>query len=214
MMFFDVNIDDVLFWMDAIRNSKDRDRVLESFWKGQVQSKVWLIEQLRLLTRDTNSVYKIAIYGGWNGVLANLFFNSGMRIRHVTSIDIDPNCEEVASTVNKKHEMRETFRAVTADMCEYIVEDANLVVNTSCEHITQAQYEQWLSNQPEDAMIVLQSNNFDIEEHIRISKSLEEFKNLSNIDVLWEGELQLPLYTRYMLIGRKFDISFRTDLTD
>ena len=41
-----VDIEDVLFWMDAIRNSKDRYRTLESFWKGQVRSKVWVAEQL------------------------------------------------------------------------------------------------------------------------------------------------------------------------
>lgn len=34
-----INIQDVLFWMDAIRDSDDRYRTLESFWKGQVNSK-------------------------------------------------------------------------------------------------------------------------------------------------------------------------------
>ena len=204
MMFFNVSIDDVLFWMDAIRNSKDRDRVLESFWKGQVQSKVWLIEQLKLLPRDTNSAYKIAIYGGWNGVLANLFYNSGMGIRHITSIDIDPDCEEVASTINKKHEMRGTFRAVTADMCEHTVEDADLVVNTSCEHITQEQYDQWLSNQPEDAVIILQSNNFfDCAEHIRCAKDLDEFVYQSDLYVIRADKLNLPKYDRFMIVGKK-----------
>jgi hypothetical protein len=205
MMFFNVSIDDVLFWMDAIRNSKDRDRVLESFWKGQVQSKVWLIEHLRLLPRDPNSAYKIAIYGGWNGVLANLFYNSGMGIKHITSIDIDPDCEEVASTINKKHEMRGTFRAVTADMCDYTVEDADLVVNTSCEHITQEQYDRWLSNQPRDALIILQSNDFfDCEEHIRCATSLEEFVRQSHVDVIKSDILKLPKYDRYMIIGKKY----------
>jgi hypothetical protein len=42
-----VDIQDVLFWMDAIRNSEDRYRTLESFWKGQVNSKVWLVENLQ-----------------------------------------------------------------------------------------------------------------------------------------------------------------------
>ena len=41
-----VDIEDVLFWMDAIRNSDDQYRTLESFWKGQVNSKVWLAKEL------------------------------------------------------------------------------------------------------------------------------------------------------------------------
>ena len=31
---------------------------------------------------------------------------------------------------------------------------------------------------------------------------LEEFKNQCNINVTWAGELKLPLYTRYMVIGK------------
>jgi len=49
---------------------------------------------------------------------------------------------------------------------------------------------------------VLQSNNYIIDEHIRPASSLEDFKEQSHIDVLWAGELELPLYTRYMIIGK------------
>ena len=199
-MFFNVAIDDVLFWMDAIRNSPDRDRTLESFWKGQIRSKVWLIENLKRHV-DYQKGYKVAIYGGWNGVLASLLYNSGIGISHITSVDVDPACEEIASTMNKRHEMRGTFTAVTADMCEYVVEDADIVINTSCEHITQDQYDLWLSGHPQNSLLVLQSNNYDIPEHIRIAKDLEEFKTQCGIDVAWAGELELPLYTRYMVIG-------------
>ena len=203
MMFFNVSIDDVLFWMDAIRNSQDRDRTLESFWKGQIRSKVWLIENLKRHVEFPRG-YKVAIYGGWNGVLANLLFNSGIGITHITSVDIDPDCEEVASTVNKVHEMRGTFRAVTADMCDYVVEDADIVINTSCEHITQEQYEQWLSLQPIDAIIVLQSNNyFNLEEHIGCTKDLKHFVEQSHLAVIKEDILNLPKYDRYMIIGKK-----------
>lgn len=206
MTFFNVSIDDVLFWMDAIRNSKDRDRVLESFWKGQIKSKVWLIENLKRHVEYPRG-YRVAIYGGWNGVLANLLFNSGIGMSHITSVDIDLDCEEVASTVNKVHEMRGTFCAVTADMCEYTVEDADIVINTSCEHITQEQYDQWLSNQPTDALIILQSNNFfDCDEHIRCANDLEQFVEQSHLCVISSDILKLPKYDRYMIIGNKKNV--------
>ena len=198
-----IDIDDILFWMDAIRNSKDRDRVLESFWKGQVKSKIWLIENLKQHVEFPRG-YHVAIYGGWNGVLANLLFNSGIGMTHITSVDIDPDCEEVANTVNKVHEMRGTFRAATADMCEYTVEDADIVINTSCEHITKAQYDRWLSLQPKDALIVLQSNDFfDCDEHIRCAVDLDEFENTSGINVVYKEELKTPKYRRFMLIGKR-----------
>ena len=103
--------------------------------------------------------------------------------------------------MNKLEEMVGKFRAVTADMCE-IRSDADVIINTSCEHITQEQYELWLSGMPHNSLLVLQSNNYNIPEHIRIANSLEEFKNQSNLNVFWEGKLELPLYDRYMIIGK------------
>ena len=74
-----VELEDVAFWMDAIRNSDDRYRTLESFWKGQIKSKVWLVEALEEL--NINSPQTIAIHGGWNGLLASLLFNSWLMQR-------------------------------------------------------------------------------------------------------------------------------------
>lgn len=202
-MFFNVSIDDVLFWMDAIRNSEDRYRTLESFWKGQIKSKIWLIDNLKNHLSHPGE-YTVAIYGGWNGVLASLLYNSGIGIRHISSIDIDPTCKEIANTMNKKYEMAGVFTAVTADMVEYTIEDAEIVINTSCEHITQEQYDQWLFNQPNNSLIILQSNNYSsLDEHIRCASSLGEFEKQSNLEVMFSGVFETPKYDRYMIIGNK-----------
>lgn len=196
-----VELEDVLFWMDAIRNSEDKYRTLESFWKGQVHSKQWLVEHLE----DFQKVYwnDIVIYGGWNGVLASLIFNSSINVGRITSIDIDPTCEEIANTMNKAYEMSGKFSAITADMVDY-TQPANVVINTSCEHITQEQYDKWLDNQPDDALIVLQSNNyFELDEHIRCAKDIDEFTSQSNIKPFFRGTHELEKYLRFMIIGRK-----------
>ena len=197
-----VDIQDVLFWMDAIRNSDDRYRTLESFWKGQVNSKVWLAENLVgfVPVRPLN----IVIYGGWNGVLASILFNSNLSIQYITSVDIDPVCEDIAKTVNRRYLDQNKFTAITADMTVVTDESADVVINTSCEHITQEQYDKWLSNQPNDATIVLQSNNyFNLDEHIRCSTDLEDFVRMSNINPYLRKTLETLKYDRYMLIGKK-----------
>ena len=197
-----VNIQDVLFWMDAIRNSDDRYRTLESFWKGQVNSKVWLATELYSIISKAKQ-NDIVIYGGWNGVLASILFNSHISLKHITSVDIDPVCEDISRTVNKRYEIEGKFSAVTADMCEYTT-NADVVINTSCEHISQEQYEQWLSNQPDDAIFVIQSNNyFELPEHIRCATDADDFMRMSKIKPLWRGEFETPKYTRYMIIGKK-----------
>jgi hypothetical protein len=197
-----VNIQDVLFWMDAIRDSDDRYRTLESFWKGQVNSKVWLAENLIgfVPVRPLN----IVIYGGWNGVLASILFNSNIAIQRITSVDIDPVCEDIANTVNRRYVDQSKFTAITADMTTVIDESADVVINTSCEHITQEQYDKWLNNQPNNATIVLQSNNyFNLDEHIRCSTDLEDFVCMSNINPYLRKTLETLKYDRYMLIGKK-----------
>jgi len=173
-----IDIQDVLFWMDAIRNSEDRYRTLESFWKGQVNSKIWLIESLEKTLFWQPVAANIVIYGGWNGVLASLLFNTDIGISHITSIDIDPICKETASTINKRQEIEGRFTAVTADMCDYINLDASIVINTSCEHITQEQYSKWLKNQSAESLIIVQNNNYkELDEHINCMSSLDEFKD-------------------------------------
>ena len=187
------------FWMQAIRQSPDSMRTMDAFWSGQLKSKEWLIESVKPFIESPVSV---EIHGGWVGVLASLMFQSIPNVVSIKSIDIDPTCESIATMMNKGEEIQGRFSAVTDDMCKIHV-DSDIVINTSCEHITQIQYQDWLSKIPNSSIVVLQSNNYNIPEHVRIADNLDNFKNQSYINVLWEGQLQLPLYTRYMLIGKK-----------
>jgi hypothetical protein len=195
-----IDLEHLHYWINSIRISDNPERVMDSFWRGQIQSKEWLITQLTPLSKGYQ--LSIDIFGGWNGVLASMLFQSSMSVDTICSIDIDPNCESVAKEVNRLEVVEGRFKAITADMCT-TPSLADIVINTSCEHITQDQYEQWLSKISGDSMLVLQSNNYQIEEHVRIANSLEEFKEQCGIEVVWSGELELPLYTRYMIIGHK-----------
>jgi hypothetical protein len=187
-------------WMQAIRQSPDPMRTMDAFWSGQLKSKEWLITNLR---KNVNKIVSIDIHGGWVGVLASMLFQSEIYVKNIRSIDIDPTCEPIATMMNKQEEIGGRFRAVTADMCA-IRSDADVVINTSCEHITQDQYDLWLSGMPYNSLLVLQSNNYSIPEHVRTAATLEEFKTQCNINnILWAGELELPLYTRWMVIGKQ-----------
>jgi hypothetical protein len=184
-------------WMQAIRQSPDPMRTMDAFWSGQLKSKEWLITNLR---KNVNKIVSIDIHGGWVGVLASMLFQSEIYVKNIRSIDIDPTCESIATMMNKREEITGRFQAVTADMCA-IRSDADVIINTSCEHITQDQFDIWKTGMPHNSLLVLQSNNYDIPEHVRIAKDLEDFLEQSQLKVQWAGELKLPLYTRYMIIG-------------
>ena len=187
------------YWMQAIRQSPDPMRTMDAFWSGQLKSKEWLIKNLR---KNVNKFVSIDIHGGWVGTLASMLFQSDIYITNIRSVDIDPSCEPIATMMNKKEEMSGKFRAVTADMCA-IRSDADVIINTSCEHITQEQYDTWLSGMPHNSLLVLQSNNYNIPEHVRIVEDLEQFKKQCGINIIWAGELELPLYKRFMIIGKQ-----------
>jgi len=187
------------YWMNAVRISPDPMRTLDAFWRGQVSSKEWLIENLEPFVTEP---VRIDIHGGWVGVLASMIFQSSIPVRYICSVDLDPSCEPVATMMNKIEEQDGKFRAITADMCAVPI-IGDVVINTSCEHITQEQYELWLARLPKDSIVVLQSNDYAIPEHVRISKTLEQFKEQSHLNEVWSGSLKTQMYTRWMIIGTK-----------
>ena len=191
------------YWMCAIRDSNDTKRALDAFWGGQIRSKEWLIDSLSSYVTKPSTV---DIHGGWVGTLASMLFQSNIPVTTIRSIDIDPWCESVSNMMNRKEQLENRFRAVTSDMTT-IRSDSDIIVNTSCEHITQDDYDLWLSGLPHNSLLVLQSNNYIIPEHVRPVNSLIEFESQCQINVLWSGQLVLPLYTRYMIIGKQCSVS-------
>ena len=197
-----INTEHLHHWMCAIRESKDPIRTMDAFWRGQIKSKEWLIQEFNRVRNHTKNWPDVDIHGGWVGVLASMLFQSNIPVTTIRSIDIDPLCQHVASLMNKKEEIEGRFRAVTGDMCN-IRSDADIIINTSCEHITQTEYDIWLSRMSSEQLLVLQSNNYDIPEHVRIASSLNDFIEQSKLrTIIYKGLLQLPLYDRYMVIGR------------
>jgi len=205
-----INIRDVLYWMDAVRQSDDRYRTLESFWKGQINSKIWLIDNLKHYFQ--RQPYDVIVCGGWNGVLATLMFNSELDIAKITSMDKDPVCESIANNMNKEYEMRNQFKAITSDMLNYKnYHKHNLIINTACEHMTEAQYSKWIGMLPKVTKIIIQSNDyFDHKEHVNCKKDLEEFKHTCGLDISFSAELQTEKYKRFMIMGQKNGHSHKT----
>lgn len=201
-----IDIKDVAFWMDAVRNSENHYGVLESFWKGQLRSKEWLIDKLRdklpLHATDLN----VVILGGWNGVLASMLYNSNLPIKHIVSVDIDESCKDTALMINKRQEIKSRFTAVTADMCEYEYSDqTDIFINTSTEHLTTDQYDNWIKKVPDSKLVVLQNNNYrDLPEHVNCYDTEDDFANHCGLrKILYVGSLDLPLYDRFLVIGYK-----------
>ncbi|TCN31419.1 class I SAM-dependent methyltransferase [Sinorhizobium americanum] len=174
--------------------------IANAFNHKQVLCKLWARDEL--LTSAGSDYGRIVVLGGWYGILpAMLLEDRRFTIAAIDSFDIDPAVEQVALTLNAGFGDR--FRAVTADMyqIDYRRLDADLVINTSCEHI--ADLGAWLGLLPSGTRVLLQSNDYFSEPtHINCVSSLEEFQakaGLSRVD--FAGALPMKKYTRFMLIG-------------
>lgn len=188
--------------------------------KNQVASKKWLIDELhRVSGGRLGTVYVLA---GWNGVLsAMLLHDARLDVERVLSIDIDPECEAVADTMNGTHVKTGRFKAVTADMYDVdygasvftyrggdgaakrIEAVPDTLLNTSCEHLER--FAEWYAKVPDGTLLALQSNDmFGVDVHLNCVPDLEAFERQAPMaERLYAGELALKRYTRFMLIGRK-----------
>lgn len=187
---------------------------------GQLRSKVWLVEELTKLDLDLGRVFVLA---GWVGILpALMLHDKRLRYTAVRSFDIDPSCAVVADTVNRDPYVIHgwAFKASTADVfamdydsCSYtthrwdgspvsMTESPDTIINTSCDHIMP--FERFYDRIPSGKLVVLQNNDFveADETHTNTIGSLDDFRTQAPMStVLYEGELPLSGYTRFMRIG-------------
>jgi hypothetical protein len=192
------------------------DSLIDAYSIGQLKSKFWLIENL---PSDLGLVF---ICAGWYGTLASFMFDRARgSFAKIRSFDVDPTCAPVADCINKQWEMMEwQFKASTLDITkmtypltyttnttdnqkEELTEMPNTIINTSCEHIED--FNEWYSNIPSGTILALQSNNFfEINQHTNCVDSLEDFEIQTPMSlVMFNGELDLGKYKRFMRIGIK-----------
>ncbi len=182
---------------------------------GQLNSKLWLLDRIKGI--DLGTVF---ICAGWYGILATMMFeDENIYVDKIRSFDLDDNCWKIAEDFNRPWTKDNwKFKASTLDITtmqfptKYKTYRANgtslildempdTIINTSCEHIEK--FTEWFNAIPKGKLVALQTNNyFDLPEHVNCVKNLAEFKEQAPLsDVIYEGELKLEKYTRYMIIG-------------
>ena len=164
-----------------------------------------------------------SLCAGWYGTLATMLFESKkIHLDKIRSFDIDPTCWQIAESINKPWVMNEwQFKSTTQDIHDInfsehtystlrsngtereLFDSPNTIINTSCEHIEN--WSDWWNKIPKGKMCILQSNNYtDLAEHINCVKNTDHFKSIAPMTTnLYEGDLNLGKYIRYMIIGIK-----------
>lgn len=180
---------------------------LEAFSSGQVISKIWLTQELEPVARKYADPARIVLVGGWYGILnLMLRIRSNMNIESVRSVDIDANACATADKINDTWVWQNwKFKAIHADANYYDYADANLIINTSVEHIDT---QKWFDNIPSGCLVALQSNDMQHDDHCHNHESLDDFKNDFTLsEILYSGTKHFEYpdwgFNRFMIIGRK-----------
>jgi hypothetical protein len=189
----------------------------DCFSRGQLQSKIWLVNELKKIGVDLGVVFLCA---GWYGTLATMIFETGLCVEKIRSFDIDESTETIAEIFNRPWVIDGwKFKPVIQDIRDinfnehcYIVakndgdfetlyDKPDTIINTSCEHIEN--FENWYSKIPTGKLVVLQCNNYkEIAEHVNTHDTLESFVQQTPLEIeLYSGELNLGKYKRWMRIG-------------
>lgn len=191
----------------------------DCFSRGQLRSKLWLVSEIKKLNVELGTVFLCA---GWYAVLAVMLFENNIKIDKIRSFDLDPATVSIAQIFNIPWVVDNwKFKAIHQDILEInyethvynairsngtvceLQDTPDTIINTSCEHIKN--FKQWYDKIPNGKLLILQANDFvEVEEHTNCYVDVVEFKHATPMStVLFEGELQLEKYKRFMRIGYK-----------
>lgn len=216
--------------MKKMINRFEGDALTDAFSRGQLRSKMWLVDIVKALEIDLGDT--IYVCAGWYGVLSALLFER-IETKNIYSFDIDPSTDNPADTLNKEYIMDNMkfksfvydvrnlkYTTETLPINHYRYTDAinfekttttheisapTCVINTSCEHIEN--FDEWFGNIPKGTLVIMQNNNFVEHDDLTVVNTIDcehawvEKLNLS--EVIYQGTLELEKYDRYMVIGRK-----------
>ena len=187
---------------------------------GQLESKSWLLRILK--EKKQQDLGTVFVCAGWYGLLPFFLLNDrDFSIKQVFNFEIDPLSVSISEDLNRKSVKNNwKFKATLKDILELNYQRADFntlkasgepqrllvspdtIINTACEHIPH--FEKWWRLLPKSKRIILQSNDFfESKDHVNCVSSLQEFKKQAPLDLIYEGELNLEKYTRFMLIGYK-----------
>jgi hypothetical protein len=182
----------------------------DAFSAGQIESKIWAAEQLELVIKELNTgPLRMYVLGGWSSLLHFILsVRKNIDIDYCRSVDLDPIVSYNANKINNAWEIKDwKFRAYPFDAnnVNYTQEKINCVINTSTEHFNN---NNWFKNIDKGTLVLLQSNDLLIDEHVSRPDSLDDFiKTYPLTSLKFSGTMNFQFknmsYNRHMIIGVK-----------
>jgi SAM-dependent methyltransferase len=183
-----------------INESKENPDLLDSYSLNQFKSKENLLHHISKLELINPN---ITIFGSWYGsILIPALVD---QAEHMTCIDIDERVIAIAK--NRLFKKYKNIDFICSDVFNPLrdkrIINADLIINTSCEHMTSMKELKYLYKS--NAYFAFQSNNmYDIPTHTNCVSSIDEFalQLPDNATIIAKDEVEDDRGIRYTLIGK------------
>ena len=198
-------------WKNALSSPEPYllKRVLDSMNQSQLESKLWIIQELIKLEIKPK---RVAILAGWySQYIIPLLIEHGVEF--IYNFEIDRDAKDISYKFNKRYKDQEKYKyQITDIMFEKIAKKEeqfgafDLIINTSCEHMyPMRRFRKINKNLSGNPIYVLQSTDEDkYEDHINCVSGPEELaKQAELINVVYSGTKILANgMNRFMVIGK------------
>jgi hypothetical protein len=199
-------------WKNALSSSEPYllKRVLDSMNRSQLESKLWIVNELSELMLFPKSV---ALLGGWYAnYIVPLLIEHGVELIH--NFEIDEDAKTISYKFNKTYKDKKQYKCdIVNTMFDSVWNKQkktepvfDFIINTSCEHMfPMRRFRELNKNLSGNLIYVLQSTNEDkYEDHINCVSGPEELAEQAELtNVVYSGTKVLDNgMNRFMVIGR------------
>jgi hypothetical protein len=180
-------------FMGAVVENKEVNYI-DALSQFQVESKIWLIDELSNLDKHENAIF----IGGWLGI-SSLWLGNANCAEKITNLDLDETAIQFSNKLNSYN--YNYIGGIISDISEHDLSQYDLVINTSAEHMDDT----WFESVPKGCTVAIQTNDFhEITEHINTVKDLTELREKYIMsEIYYIGVRDCDRYNRFMIIGKK-----------
>ena len=177
-----------------------KKRIRDASTKSQLESKLWVINELINLKI---APIRVALLGGWFANYITPLLVDNLNVQFIKNYDIDPDVLNLSKSLNKRYSI--VYRTVRSNvMLESVENIFDTVINTSCEHMFPMIQFRKLNPKLKSLYILQSTNETKYDDHINCVNSPEELANQAMLqEVYYSGSKVLDNgMTRFMVIGK------------
>ncbi len=177
-------------------------RLLDSSTISQMQSKLWLITELKKLNLYFK---KVALIGGWYAQYITPLLIDNLNVEIIHNYDIDTDAQLISYKFNRRYKEQGKYQASTKNVfIKPFEEHYDMIINTSCEHMYYMKKIKELNPALSPIYVLQSTNETKYDDHINCVKDEKELIEQSDLkEIYFSGSKVLDNgMTRFMVMGK------------